>query len=140
MLRSNLNYIFYKEYYKAAATSAIKELVKSKLISNPEVFETHAMKDEYFIRKLAKIKIENKIELVKKNFEKVIKANIDFEVLNIEIDEKNQTILIPHNAEKEYIKRALALLNTEPTVNVITDAKILVPDNNNPVQQKLFTT
>lgn len=128
----------YKEYYKTTAVLTIKELGNAKLISNPDVLEMHAMKDEYFVRKLTKIKIENKIELVKWKFENLIKANNDFENLNIKIDEKNQTILIPRDAKKEYIKKALSLLNTEPAINMITEAKILISDNNNPVQQKLF--
>ena len=136
--RSSFERVFdYKEEYRTKATLTIKELADSNLISNVDVFKSKTMDDEYFVRKLAKINLENKIDIVKNNFKDLIKANNDFQELRVEIDEKTKTIIIPYNVEKDYIKRVLSLLNTEPMENLISKAKVLVSDNNNPIQQKL---
>ncbi len=137
--KSKFEQIFdYKEDYRARATATIRELESLNLISNADVFELKAMNDEYFIRKLAKIHLENKIEIVRNNFESLVQANNDFQELGVQINTETQTILIPHNADKDYIRSVLSLLNTEPMQNLISQAKVLIPDNNTPIQQRLF--
>ncbi len=137
--KSKFEQIFdYKEDYRARATATIRELENLNLISNADAFELKAMTDEYFIRKLAKINLENKIEIVRNNFESLVQANNDFQELGVQINTNTRTILIPHNADKNYIRSVLSLLNTEPMQNLISQAKVLIPDNNTPVQQRLF--
>lgn len=137
--KSKFEQIFdYKEDYRARATATIRELENLNLISNADTFELKAMTDEYFIRKLAKINLENKIEIVRNNFESLVQANNDFQELGVQINTDTRTILIPHNADKNYIRSVLSLLNTEPMQNLISQAKVLIPDNNTPVQQRLF--
>lgn len=137
--KSKFEQIFdYKEDYRARATATIRELENLNLISNADAFELKAMTDEYFIRKLAKINLENKIEIVRNNFESLVQANNDFQELGVQINTDTRTILIPHNADKNYIRSVLSLLNTEPMQNLISQAKVLIPDNNTPVQQRLF--
>lgn len=137
--KSKFEQIFdYKEDYRARATATIRELESLNLISNADAFELKAMTDEYFIRKLAKINLENKIEIVRNNFESLVQANNDFQELGVQINTDTRTILIPHNADKNYIRSVLSLLNTEPMQNLISQAKVLIPDNNTPVQQRLF--
>lgn len=137
--KSKFEQIFdYKEDYRARATATIRELESLNLISNADAFELKAMTDEYFIRKLAKINLENKIEVVRNNFESLVQANNDFQELGVQINTDTRTILIPHNADKNYIRSVLSLLNTEPMQNLISQAKVLIPDNNTPVQQRLF--
>ncbi len=137
--KSKFEQIFdYKEDYRARATATIRELENLNLISNADTFELKAMTDEYFIRKLAKINLENKIEIVRNNFESLVKANNDFQELGVQINTNTRTILIPHNADKNYIRSVLSLLNTEPMQNLISQAKVLIPDNNTPVQQRFF--
>ena len=137
--KSKFEQIFdYKEDYRARATATIRELENLNLISNADAFELKAMTDEYFIRKLAKINLENKIEIVRNNFESLVQANNDFQELGVQINTNTRTILIPHNADKNYIRSVLSLLNTEPMQNLISQAKVLIPDNNTPVQQRFF--
>lgn len=128
----------YKDDYKSKAKTTINKLNKLKLVSNSDRLELIAMSDEFFIKKLAKINLEKKVELVAKNFENLIKANEDFEELKVDIDKENKCIIIPEYATKEYIKSVLSLINTEPMQNLITEDKLLLPDNNIAVQQKLF--
>ena len=137
--KSKFEQIFdYKEDYRARATATIRELENLNLISNADAFELKAMTDEYFIRKLAKINLENKIEIVRNNFESLVKANNDFQELGVQINTNTRTILIHHNEDKNYIRSVLSLLNTEPMQNLISQAKVLIPDNNTPVQQRFF--
>ena len=128
----------FKDDYKYKATNTIKKLQELKLISNSDRLEILAMTDEFLIKKLAKINLEKKDELVAKNFENLVKANEDFEELKVDIDTKNKCIIISDYATKDYIKRVLSLINTEPIQNLITEDKLLLSDNNISVQQRLF--
>ncbi|MCK7470108.1 MAG: DUF4868 domain-containing protein [Desulfomicrobium escambiense] len=128
----------YKDDYIYKAQNAIKSITDKKLLSDIKKFSQIALQDEFIIKKLAKIFLENKIELVTKNFNNLIKANNDFKELDVQIDETNKIIIIPEDVTKEYVKAVMCLLNTEPIQNIITEDKLLLADNNVVIQQKLF--
>jgi len=125
----------YKDDYAAKALLTIKQIKEKKLLSNIDIFNKFCTNDEFMIKKLAKIYQENKIEAVHKNFKSLITANNAFkDKLNVNIDEKNNLILIPDDCNKDYIKSVLCLLNAETHENMITKAKCLFADA---IQQKL---
>lgn len=130
------NIFDYKEEYWMKAKDSIEKIKQHKLIDNMEFFTRITMNDEFMIKKLAKINLENKINLILSKFENVVKANNDLEELKVDIDEVNKIIKIPYNADKSYIEKILSLLNTEPMQNLITEDKLLLSDNNI-IQQKL---
>jgi len=128
----------YKIAYEEFAYKALNKIKENNLLTNIDIFESISLKDELFIKKLAKIHLEEKIKIVKENFKRAEKVNKEFEELKVVIDSKNQSIVIPQNADKEYIRKVLSILNCEPMQNIISQEKMLISDNSKPVQQKFL--
>lgn len=124
----------YKDDYKAKANAAISLIKENNLLSNVDIFSSFALNDIFMMKKLAKIQLENKVNIVKEKFKNVNTVADEFENFNVQINSQDAQIIIPYNADKEYIENVLRILNTEFMSNIITEDKLILPDNNIAIQ------